>query len=294
MAGEANAAITAAFDAGAHEVVVNDSHWTMRNLRAEDLDPRARLIVGDKPLSMTQGIGEDGDGAFDAACFVGYHAGAGHPTGVIAHTYSSATIMEVRVNGVPHNEAGLNAIRLGHHGVPVALVAGDDRARRGGRAAPSLGRASRREARARLLARRLAEPGGRAPGHRRRRPTRARPARRAAGVRADAADLGRGRLPIPGPRGIRRGPSGRRALGSAHRADRGRDGDVAFRRFLATAIAWPPPQPSDRHGRDRATPAARPDGAFATGVSVVAARHGPLLAGMTANAIARSASIRRS
>lgn len=126
MAGEANAAITAAFDAGAAEVVVNDSHWNMRNLRAEDLDPRARLIVGDKPLSMTQGIGEAGDLAFDAACFVGYHAGAGHPTGVIAHTYSSATIMEVRVNGVPHNEAGLNAVRLGHHRVPVALVVGDD------------------------------------------------------------------------------------------------------------------------------------------------------------------------
>ena len=34
--------------------------------------------------------------------------------------------MEIQVNGAPHNEAGLNAIRLGHHGVPVVLVAGDD------------------------------------------------------------------------------------------------------------------------------------------------------------------------
>jgi D-amino peptidase len=124
MAGEANAVIEAAFERGATDVVVNDSHWQMRNLRAEDLVGGARLIVGDKPLSMTEGVGED-DG-FDAALFVGYHAGAGHPTGVIAHTYSSATVMEVRVNGVPHNEAGLNAIRLGHHGIPVALVAGDD------------------------------------------------------------------------------------------------------------------------------------------------------------------------
>src|SRR5699024_9215076 len=31
MAGEANAAIAAAFDAGADEVLVNDSHWQMRN-----------------------------------------------------------------------------------------------------------------------------------------------------------------------------------------------------------------------------------------------------------------------
>ena len=126
MAGETNAAVEAALAHGAREVVVNDSHWQMRNLRAEDLHDDARLVIGDKPLSMTQGVGEAPDGAFDGAAFIGYHAGAGHPTGVIAHTYSSATVLEIRVNGVPHNEAGLNAIRLGHHGVPVILVAGDD------------------------------------------------------------------------------------------------------------------------------------------------------------------------
>lgn len=120
MAGEANAAIGAAFAAGADEVIVNDSHWQMRNLRAEDLDPRARLVIGDKPYSMTQDV----EGA-DAAAFVGYHAGAGHATGVIGHTYAGL-LWEARVNGVPHNEAGLNALRLGHHGVPVVLVAGDD------------------------------------------------------------------------------------------------------------------------------------------------------------------------
>jgi D-amino peptidase len=124
MAGEANAAIEAAFERGATDVVVNDSHWQMRNLRAEDLHDGARLVIGDKPLSMTQGVGEGTD--FDAALFIGYHAGAGHEAGVIAHTYSSATVMAVRVNGVEHNEAGLNAIRLGHHRVPVALVSGDD------------------------------------------------------------------------------------------------------------------------------------------------------------------------
>jgi D-amino peptidase len=126
MAGETNAAIDAAFEGGAREVIVNDSHWQMRNLRAEDLTGDARLIIGDKPLSMTQGVGEGAEGAFDGAAFIGYHAGAGNATGVIAHTYSSASVMELRVNGVAHNEAGINAIRLGHHGVPVMLVAGDD------------------------------------------------------------------------------------------------------------------------------------------------------------------------
>lgn len=127
MAGETNAAIGAAFEAGISDVLVNDSHWQMRNLRAEDLDPRARLIIGDKPWSMTQGIGPEGDGGgYAAAAFVGYHAGAGHPSGIIGHTYAGIAVLEVRVNGVPHNEAALNALRLGQYGVPVVLVTGDD------------------------------------------------------------------------------------------------------------------------------------------------------------------------
>lgn len=121
MAGETNAAIAGALASGADEVVVNDSHWQMRNLRAEDLHPAARLIIGDKPYSMTTGI----DGA-DAAAFIGYHAGAGHPTGVLGHTYAGRVVQEVRVNGAPHNEATLNALRLGARGVPVVLVSGDD------------------------------------------------------------------------------------------------------------------------------------------------------------------------
>jgi D-amino peptidase len=127
MAGETNAAIAAAFDAGMTEVLVNDSHWHMRNLRAEDLDPRARLIIGDKPWSMTQGIGAEGEGqGYAAAAFVGYHAGAGHPSGIIGHTYAGVAVLEARVNGVPHNEAALNALRLAHFGVPVAFISGDD------------------------------------------------------------------------------------------------------------------------------------------------------------------------
>jgi D-amino peptidase len=50
---EANAAIEGAFEGGADEVVVNDSHGTMRNLLPELLDQRAALITGSpKPLAM--------------------------------------------------------------------------------------------------------------------------------------------------------------------------------------------------------------------------------------------------
>lgn len=56
MIGDVNAAIEGAFDGGATEVVVTDSHWYGLNLRLEDLDPRALLNSGlSSPLAMMQG-----------------------------------------------------------------------------------------------------------------------------------------------------------------------------------------------------------------------------------------------
>ena len=52
MEGETNAAVEGAFDGGATEVVVNDSHGSMYNLSPEAIDRRARLVQGRKPFSM--------------------------------------------------------------------------------------------------------------------------------------------------------------------------------------------------------------------------------------------------
>ena len=126
MVGEANAAIEGAFDGGATEVVVNDSHGWMFNLPPKDLDSRATLIQGQKPWSMVQGAGGPaGGGGFDVALLVGYHTRAGHPTGVISHTYSSAPTL-TNLAGRPVGESGINAAVLGAWGVPVGLVSGDD------------------------------------------------------------------------------------------------------------------------------------------------------------------------
>ena len=73
-----------------------------------------------KPRSMVQGI----DGGFDAALFIGYHARAGTRNAILDHTYADR-IHEVRLNGKPVGELGLNAGLAGLHGVPVALVSGD-------------------------------------------------------------------------------------------------------------------------------------------------------------------------
>ena len=124
MVGEANAAIDGAVRGGATEVVVNDSHGGMYNLAALELDPRARLIQGQKAWSMVAGAGPDR--GFGVALLVGYHARAGDPLGTIAHTYSGRPVATT-LNGRPVGESGINAIALGAWGVPVGLVSGDDR-----------------------------------------------------------------------------------------------------------------------------------------------------------------------
>jgi D-amino peptidase len=123
MTRDANAAIQGAFDAGATEVLVNDSHWTMRNLLIEQLDSRARLIKGfHKPLCMAQGL----DNSVDAAVFIGYHSCAGTEGGVLNHTLLGKEVHNLLLAGEPIGETRLNSLLAGHFGVPVVFVAGDD------------------------------------------------------------------------------------------------------------------------------------------------------------------------
>jgi D-amino peptidase len=121
MTNETNAAVEGALEAGATRVLVNDSHWLMRNLLIEDLNPAAELLSGGpKRLSMVEGI----DTGFELALFIGYHARAGTQHATIDHTYTSR-VYEARLNGEPVGELALNAAMAGVHGVPVALVSGD-------------------------------------------------------------------------------------------------------------------------------------------------------------------------
>jgi D-amino peptidase len=121
MLGEVNAAVAGAYEGGATAVLVNDSHWNMRNLDLLGHDPRAELISGSpKPLSMMQGI----DGGFDGICFVGYHARAGTASASIDHTYTGQ-IFQVRVNGREVGELGLNTLLAATYSVPAILATGD-------------------------------------------------------------------------------------------------------------------------------------------------------------------------
>jgi D-amino peptidase len=122
MAEDVNAAVAGALEAGATEVVVNDSHGSMRNINPDDLHPRAILISGSpKPLSMMQGI----DASFAACLFIGYHAKAGTEDAILDHTISGSVVRAIKVNGVELPELGLNAAIAGYYGVPVIFVSGD-------------------------------------------------------------------------------------------------------------------------------------------------------------------------
>jgi len=116
MTAEANAAIAGAFEGGATAVTVNDSHGTMDNLLQDQLDVRARLILGSpKTGCMAHGLTPE----HDLALFIGYHAAAGE-MGVLSHTFSSQ-FSSFRLNGQTVSEAEVNALYAAAQGVPVGL-----------------------------------------------------------------------------------------------------------------------------------------------------------------------------
>ena len=123
LTAEVNAAIEAARAAGATEIVVADSHGNGQNLLIERL-PEDVTVVRSSPreFRMMGGI----DDTFDGVIFLGYHAGTANMDGVRAHTFSSANITGLKLNGIEMSEGSMNAAIAGHFGVPVIMVSGDD------------------------------------------------------------------------------------------------------------------------------------------------------------------------
>jgi len=122
LTAEVNAAIDGACAAGATQIVVNDAHHNMRNLRADELTGEATLISGrHKPLYMMQGL----DGSCDAIFFVSYHGSISAETAILSHTYNPRAVYEARLDGRVVGEAALNALVAAHYGVPIVLITGD-------------------------------------------------------------------------------------------------------------------------------------------------------------------------
>jgi D-amino peptidase len=122
LLGEVNAAIDGALEAGATEIVCNDSHGTMNNLDPAELHGQASYVSGrHKPLYMMQGL----DATADLVFMVGYHGSISGESSVLSHTYNPAVISHVELNGVRVGESGINALVALACQAPVGLITGD-------------------------------------------------------------------------------------------------------------------------------------------------------------------------
>ncbi len=123
MTEEVLAAIEGARAAGAGEILVSDSHGNGQNLVLEMLPDDIKVVRSwPRTLTMMHGL----DATFDGAIFIGYHAGTTNLDGVRAHTMSSASLTDVRINDYSSNETVWNAAVAGTMGVPVIAISGDD------------------------------------------------------------------------------------------------------------------------------------------------------------------------
>jgi D-amino peptidase len=131
---EINAAVRGAKAAGAKEIVVMDCHgaggdYTFNSLLPAELDPDCEFVIQNEWTEYTEFLEE----GCDAALFVGMHAMAGTPDGVLSHTVSGQAWQNLRFNGTLVGETGINAALCGHWGCPVLLVTGDRAVCREGR-----------------------------------------------------------------------------------------------------------------------------------------------------------------
>jgi D-amino peptidase len=122
LLGEVNAAIDGALEAGATEIVCNDSHGTMNNLDPAELHGQASYVSGrHKPMYMMQGL----DATADLVFMVGYHGSISGESSVLSHTYNPSVISHVELNGVRAGESGINALVALACQAPVGLITGD-------------------------------------------------------------------------------------------------------------------------------------------------------------------------
>ena len=117
---EVNAAIDGAMAGGAARVIVSDAHWSKKNLDPAALAGGAGLVRGGpRPYLWMTGV-EKADLVF----LVGFHAAAGTGGAVLPHTIDPR-VHGLYINGQEAGEALLSTLAAGYHGVPVALVSGD-------------------------------------------------------------------------------------------------------------------------------------------------------------------------
>jgi len=120
---DVNAAIAGAFEGGASQVVVCDTHGGGAHFLLERMDERARYETPTAASAMPSL-----DESFAGLILTGHHAMAGTLNGFLDHTMDSSRWFCFRINGQPVGEIGMEAAHAGHFGVPLLMVSGDEAA----------------------------------------------------------------------------------------------------------------------------------------------------------------------
>ena len=119
LTGEINAAVDGFLAGGADEVIVWDGHDGSQTLSALTIHPKAKLLMGGLGVTMTF------ERRYAAVAFIGQHSKANVRGGIMAHSYSSLGIQNMRVNGQPVGETETRTALAGWYGTPVILLSGD-------------------------------------------------------------------------------------------------------------------------------------------------------------------------
>ncbi len=119
LTGEINAAVDGFLEGGVDEVIVWDGHDGSRTLSAATIHPQAKLLIGGL------GAGMSFERGYSAIAFLGQHSMAGVRTGIMAHSYSSLGIQDMRMNGKAVGEITTRAALAGWYNVPVVFLSGD-------------------------------------------------------------------------------------------------------------------------------------------------------------------------
>lgn len=123
---EVNAAVRGCKRAAVDDVIVVDCHgagggYSFKSLIPDRLETGAQYVRG-YPWARYVAPFEDG---VDANVFIGAHARAGTPDGVLSHTVSSEAWYDATINGQLVGESGILAALAGSWGSPGVFVSGD-------------------------------------------------------------------------------------------------------------------------------------------------------------------------
>ncbi len=119
LTAEINAAVQGFYDGGATEVIVWDGHDGSQTLSTLTIHPRAKLVMGGLGASMLM------ERRFSAVAFVGQHSKANIRGGIMAHSYSSLGIQNMKLNNKAVGEIDVIAAMAGHFSTPIIMLSGD-------------------------------------------------------------------------------------------------------------------------------------------------------------------------